>query len=142
LNELRASQCVAQSPLYRTTPVGGPPGQPDYLNAVAALDTTLSPDNLLIALQAIETAQGRIRTVQWGPRTLDLDLLLYDQLTRADPWLTLPHPRLHQRAFVLYPLHDIAPNLTIPGLGPLRDLMAHCPPLNIIRLDSPADPLP
>ena len=142
LIDLPACQYAAQSPLYRTAPVGGPPGQPDYINAVAALDTALTPDELLIALQAIETAQGRIRTVQWGPRTLDLDLLLYDQITRADPWLTLPHPRLHQRAFVLYPLHDIAPNLSIPGRGSLRDWLAQCPPQNIMRLDSPANPLP
>jgi 2-amino-4-hydroxy-6-hydroxymethyldihydropteridine diphosphokinase len=137
LGALPASALVVQSPLYRTTPVGGAPGQPDYLNAVAALDTALTPDHLLIALQAIETAQGRVRTVRWGPRTLDLDLLLYGQITRTDPRLTLPHPRLHQRAFVLYPLWDIAPLLTIPGQGSLAELLTHCPPLGVVRLDSP-----
>ncbi|CDH44956.1 MAG: 2-amino-4-hydroxy-6-hydroxymethyldihydropteridine diphosphokinase [Candidatus Competibacteraceae bacterium] len=136
LNAIPASRCVAQSPLYRTAAVGGPPNQPDYLNAVAALETALAPEDLLTALQAIETAQGRVRTVPWGPRTLDLDLLLYDQITRADPELTLPHPWLHQRAFVLYPLHDIAPMLMIPGRGPLTQWLAQCPPLNMARLDS------
>ncbi len=137
LNALPDSHCVTQSPLYRSAPVGGPPGQPDYLNAVVALDTLLAPERLLAALQAIETAQGRVRTVRWGPRTLDLDMLLYDQLTRDDPQLFLPHPRLHERAFVLYPLHDIAPMLMIPGHGPLVECLAHCPPLTLIRLDSP-----
>ncbi len=136
LNAIPASRCVAQSPLYRTAPVGGPPNQPDYINAVAALETALAPEELLTALQAIETAQGRVRTVHWGPRTLDLDLLLYDQITRADPKLTLPHPRLHQRAFVLYPLRDIAPMLMIPGRGPLTEWLEQCPPLNIARLDN------
>jgi len=136
LNGILASSCVAQSPLYRTAPVGGPPGQPDYINAVAALDTGLTPYQLLMALQTLELAQGRTRNVRWGARTLDLDLLLYDQLTSDDPRLTLPHPRLHERAFVLYPLRDIAPNLTIPGHGPLAELLARCPPQVIARLDS------
>lgn len=136
LNAIPACLCVAQSPLYRTAPVGGPPNQPDYINAVAALDTALAPEALLTALQAIETVQGRVRTAPWGPRTLDLDLLLYGELTRADSWLTLPHPRLHQRAFVLYPLHDIAPTLTIPGRGRLSECLAQCPPLTMARLDS------
>jgi 2-amino-4-hydroxy-6-hydroxymethyldihydropteridine diphosphokinase len=136
LSTLPAGRLVAQSPLYRSAPVGGPPGQPDYINAVAALDTTLNPDQLLAALRAIETGQGRVRAERWGPRTLDLDLLLYDRLVRDDPWLTLPHPRLHQRAFVLYPLYDIAPDLDIPGHGSLAALRAHCPLQTIARLDS------
>ncbi len=136
LTGILASGCVARSPLYRTAPVGGPPGQPDYINAVAALDTGLTPVQLLMVLQALELAQGRTRTARWGARTLDLDLLLYDQLTSDDPWLTLPHPRLHQRAFVLYPLYDIAPDLNIPGRGRLSELLANCPPQPITRLDS------
>ncbi|MDS4025966.1 MAG: 2-amino-4-hydroxy-6-hydroxymethyldihydropteridine diphosphokinase [Candidatus Contendobacter sp.] len=136
LNGILASGCVAQSPLYRTAPVGGPLGQGDYVNAVAALDTGLTPRQLLLALQTLEIAQGRARSVRWGARTLDLDLLLYDQLTSDDPRLTLPHPRLHERAFVLYPLRDIAPNLHIPGRGPLIELLARCPPQAIARLDS------
>ena len=136
LAELPASQLIACSPLYRSAPVGGPPDQPDYVNAVAALDTALDPDELLIALQAVEIQQGRTRTVRWGPRTLDLDVLLYGSLQRDDPWLTLPHPRLQERAFVLYPLYDIAPDLTLPGGGPLSEWLAHGPPLTLIRLDS------
>ena len=89
-----------------------------------------------MALQTLELAQGRTRSVRWEARTLDLDLLLYDQLTSTDPRLTLPHPRLHERAFVLYPLHDIAPNLRIPDQGPLIELLARCPPQAIVRLDS------
>jgi 2-amino-4-hydroxy-6-hydroxymethyldihydropteridine diphosphokinase len=136
LAALPACRRVAQSPLYRSAPVGGPPDQPDYINAVAALDTTLAPKSLLAALQALEEAQGRVRTERWGPRTLDLDLLLYDRLVSDDPLLTLPHPRLHQRAFVLYPLYDIAPDLAIPGRGPLAELLARCPARAITRLDS------
>lgn len=136
LAELPASQLIARSPLYRSAPVGGPPDQPDYCNAVAALDTALNPEELLTALQALEIQQGRVRTVRWGPRTLDLDVLLYGSLQRDDPWLTLPHPRLRERAFVLYPLYDIAPDLTIPGQGSLSELLGNCPPLPLIRLDS------
>lgn len=136
LAELPASQLIARSPLYRSAPVGGPPDQPDYCNAVVALDTALNPEELLIALQALEIQQGRVRTVRWGPRTLDLDVLLYGSLQRDDPWLTLPHPRLRERAFVLYPLYDIAPDLTIPGQGSLSELLGNCPPLPLIRLDS------
>lgn len=136
LSHLLASYCVAYSPLYRTTPLGGPTGQPDYINAVAALDTGLTPGQLLAVLQALELAQGRVRSVHWGPRTLDLDILLYDHLISDDPSLILPHPRLHERAFVLYPLYDIAPTLVIPGQGPLSKLLANCSPQGVIRLDS------
>jgi 2-amino-4-hydroxy-6-hydroxymethyldihydropteridine diphosphokinase len=129
LAELPASRLIAHSPLYRTAPVGGPAGQPDYVNAVAALDTALNPDELLAALQAIEIQQGRVRTVRWGPRTLDLDVLLYGSLQRDDLRLILPHPRLHERAFVLYPLYDLAPDLMIPGRGGLTELLRNCPPL-------------
>lgn len=136
LEHLPASICIARSPLYRSAPMGGPPDQPDYINAVAALDTHLTPAQLLVALQAIELAQGRIRTVRWGPRTLDLDLLLYDQHVSDDPQLTLPHPRLQERAFVLYPLYDIAPDLVIPRQGCLHALLANCPRNGLIRLDN------
>ncbi|MBE2295759.1 MAG: 2-amino-4-hydroxy-6-hydroxymethyldihydropteridine diphosphokinase [Phycisphaerales bacterium] len=136
LAQLPASRCVACSPLYRSEAVGGPPGQPDYLNAAAAVDTTLSPEALLTALQTIETAQGRVRTVRWGPRTLDLDLLLYDQLVLDGSRLILPHPRLHQRAFVVYPLYDIAPDLEIPGQGLLSELLKKFPQPALVRLDS------
>ena len=136
LADILATCCVARSPLYRTAPVGGPADQPDYVNAVVALDTGLTPKQLLMVLQALELAHGRNRTVRWGARTLDLDLLLYDQITSDDPWLTLPHPRLHERAFVLYPLYDIAPTLTIPGRGRLSELLANCSQQTVIRLDS------
>ncbi|MBL8250109.1 MAG: 2-amino-4-hydroxy-6-hydroxymethyldihydropteridine diphosphokinase [Candidatus Competibacter sp.] len=136
LGDILSSCCVARSPLYRSAPAGGPPGQPDYINAVAALDTGLTPGQLLAVLRAMELAQGRVRTVRWGPRTLDLDLLLYDQLVLDDPRLTLPHPRLHERAFVLYPLHDVAPSLISPGQGSLRDLRTNCSGQGLIRLDS------
>ena len=141
LANLPSSQLAARSPRYRTAPVGGPTDQPDYLNAVAALETALTPDALLAALQTIETAQGRVRAERWGPRTLDLDLLLYGSITRNDPRLTLPHPRLHQRAFVLYPLSDIEPELMIPGQGQLTALLENCPPRNIIRLDIKNEPV-
>lgn len=136
LSTMLSSCCVARSALYQSVPIGGPPDQPDYINAVAGLDTSLTPGQLLAVLQAFELAQGRCRTVRWGPRTLDLDLLLYDQLVTNEPRLTLPHPRLHERAFVLYPLYEIAPDLIIPGQGSLRDLRANCPQNGLIRLDS------
>lgn len=110
----------------------GPAGQPDYVNAVMAIDTVLEPHQLLTDLQAIETAQGRVRLGErWGPRTLDLDILLYgDQIMSTDR-LTVPHAGLAQREFVLYPLEEIAPGLIIPSLGPLRDLVEACPRRNL-----------
>lgn len=134
LAAIPATRLAAHSPLYRSDPVG-PPGQPDYLNAVARLDTELDADALLDALQAIEQAHHRQRTVHWGPRTLDLDLLLYGDAVIADARLTVPHPHLAERAFVLYPLADIAPDLDLPGLGPLAGLLAACPPNGLERLD-------
>lgn len=130
LDALPHTRQVARSPLYRSAPVG-PADQPDFINAVAALDTALDADNLLNALQAIEQAHGRVRTRRWGPRTLDLDLLLYDDLQRDDPHLCLPHPRLHERVFVLRPLYTVAPHLRIPGHGALADLLANCPSQDI-----------
>jgi len=125
LDAIPQSRGVARSPLYRSKPLG-PQDQPDYINAAAALETTLSADDLLRALQAIEAAHGRIRQQRWGPRTLDLDLLLYGDLVRQDSDLTLPHPRLHERAFVLGPLYAIAPGLVIPGRGAVRRLLRAC----------------
>jgi 2-amino-4-hydroxy-6-hydroxymethyldihydropteridine diphosphokinase len=110
------------SPSYATAPIGGPP-QPDYVNAVALIDTTLAPRALLARLQAIERRQHRRRdrtTPRNAPRTLDLDLLLYGARRIATPQLTVPHPRMHARAFVLKPLTDIAPAVTIPGRGLAR----------------------
>jgi 2-amino-4-hydroxy-6-hydroxymethyldihydropteridine diphosphokinase len=107
------------SPLYRTAPVDA--DGPAFVNAVVALDTPLAPEALLEVLQAIEQAHGRERPYRHAPRTLDLDLLLHGEARRDTPTLTLPHPRLHQRAFVLRPLLDLAPGLTVEGLGPLSD---------------------
>lgn len=112
---------VARSRLYGSRPMG-PADQPDYVNAVAGLLTSLPPLDLLHALQGFEAAQGRRRERRWGERTLDLDLLLYGTLRLETPELTLPHPGLAQRAFVLHPLADIAPDLAVPGAGRVADL--------------------
>jgi 2-amino-4-hydroxy-6-hydroxymethyldihydropteridine diphosphokinase len=121
---------LAVSPCYRSRalepPEGVPESQPDYINAVIAVATRLPPHWLLGRLQAIEKAQGRVRRHRWGPRTLDLDILLYAKRRLASPRLSLPHPELHKRAFVLYPLADIAPRLQIPGRGPLIRWLKQC----------------
>lgn len=114
----------------------GPQDQPDYINAVAELETMLPALRLLALLQEIENRQGRLRgPVRWGPRTLDLDLLIYGQERIVDPTLTVPHPGIAGRAFVLYPLAEIAPGLHIPGLGPLQGFLSRCPPAGLERLD-------
>ncbi|MDR3418390.1 MAG: 2-amino-4-hydroxy-6-hydroxymethyldihydropteridine diphosphokinase [Nevskia sp.] len=114
---------VAVSHFYRTAPLG-PPGQPDYCNAVCALDTGLTPEQLLDVLQRIEHAAGRQRGERWGPRLLDLDLLHVEGQTIRTPRLTLPHPELQRRAFVLVPLAEIAPAVEIPGQGRVGTLAA------------------
>lgn len=118
---------LRRSSLYRTPPLG-PPGQPDYVNATALLETDLTPLELLDALQGIERSRGRRRDGErWGPRTLDLDLLLFGSRIMAEARLSLPHPRMHRRAFVLVPLAEIAPaDLVLPGAGVLRDLLRDC----------------
>ena len=121
------------SSLYRTAPVGYA-AQPDFINAVCEVDTQLDARALMQALLAIEQAQGRRRDIPGGPRTLDLDLLLYGELVCHEPGLTLPHPRLHERAFVLYPLAELAPGLVIPGRGPVEDLLPGCRGQAIERL--------
>jgi 2-amino-4-hydroxy-6-hydroxymethyldihydropteridine diphosphokinase len=112
-----ATLVVASSPLYRTAPVGGPAGQPDYLNAVIELQTALPPNQLLTFCRQLEQSAGRRRTVRWGARTLDLDLLIVGDRVLSTPRLTLPHPRLHQRRFVLQPLCDLAAELIHPLFG-------------------------
>ena len=107
-------ELVAGSPIYRTRPIG-PLGQPDYANAVARVETTLTADALLDALHAVESEFGRVRDVRFGPRTLDLDLIWYEGEERADDRLTLPHPRAHEREFVLRPLADLDPELVLRG---------------------------
>lgn len=106
----------------------GPQDQPDYINAVMAIETQLPPLELLDGLQAIEAAHGRVRQGErWGPRTLDLDLLVYGDREIQSERLTVPHPGISLRRFVLLPLHDIEPHLEIPGLGSLESLLAACP---------------
>ncbi len=112
LGEVRAT-----SWLYRTRAVGGPPGQPDYLNAAVALDTSLSPQALMLALLGTEALSGRVRLDRWGPRVLDLDLIGYGERVLDTPRLTLPHPRAFERAFVLAPLADVAPGWRHPLSG-------------------------
>ena len=114
------------SSLYSSPPMG-PKNKPDYINAVMAIVTSLLPTELLHSLQTIENAQGRIRGEHWGSRTLDLDLLLYDHCQINLPDLIVPHKGLQERAFVLYPLQEIAPELSIPALGSIDDLVASCP---------------
>ncbi len=115
---------TATSSFYRTAPIES--SGPDYVNAVAAVETTLSAVDLLHALQAIENTHGRVRPagVVNAPRTLDLDLLLYGEDVIATPELTVPHPRMHERAFVLVPLLEIAPDASIPGRGAAKDFLA------------------
>ncbi|WP_050477375.1 2-amino-4-hydroxy-6-hydroxymethyldihydropteridine diphosphokinase [Herbaspirillum rhizosphaerae] len=122
LAQLPHTTLSAQSPLYRTAPVDA--GGDDYVNAVAQLITALTPHDLLKALQEIEQAHGRERPYRNAPRTLDLDILLYGDRTIADDVLTVPHPRMTQRAFVLIPLLDIDPAVVIPGVGAAQDLRA------------------
>ena len=115
--------CVAVSGVFRTAPVGGP-AQDDYLNAALLAESALPAPEILACCAAAETAAGRERTVRWGPRTLDVDIITCDAEISADPGLTLPHPRAHERAFVLAPWHDVDPGAVIPGRGRVADLLA------------------
>lgn len=112
----------AVSPVYRTAPVGGPP-QPDFLNAVVVGETALAPPDLLACIQRIESTHHRERTVHWGPRTLDIDLLTFGQETVDTSELQVPHPRAHERGFVLVPWNDVTPDAVVPGLGRVDDLL-------------------
>jgi 2-amino-4-hydroxy-6-hydroxymethyldihydropteridine diphosphokinase len=125
LGRLPQTRLLAQSSLYRSAPVGHA-DQPDFVNAVAMAETGLAPRELLDALHGIEQAHGRERAFRNAPRTLDLDLLLYDDASISEPGLDVPHPRMHERAFVLAPLTEIAPGCTIPGKGPAEDWLARC----------------
>jgi 2-amino-4-hydroxy-6-hydroxymethyldihydropteridine diphosphokinase len=133
LARLPESRLEATAPLYRSRAVG-PGTQPDYLNTVARLRTALAPPILLRELLALETARGRRRDQHWGPRTLDLDLLLYDEVRLADPELEIPHPRLAERNFVLMPLHDLDPDLVLPDGTSLAQLLARVDRTGIVRL--------
>lgn len=125
LASLPGTRLLARSSRYETAPLG-PAGQQDYLNAAAKLETTLAPRALLDACLSIEQTRGRIRAERWGPRTLDLDILLHGNTTSLDPHLTLPHPAMLNRAFVLAPLCDLAPELQLAG----RTLAQHLALLN------------
>lgn len=118
---LQGTMVLETSGLYRTAPVDAK--GPDYINAVACIDTSLDPQQLLAALQDIEQAHGRERPYRNAPRTLDLDLLLFGDQRIATESLTVPHPRMHERGFVLAPLAEIKPELVIPGIGPVRDYL-------------------
>ena len=105
------ARVVAVSPLYETAPLGGPPGQQDYLNIVVELDTDETPRELLELCRGLEAAAGRVRTERWGPRALDVDVLLVGELRVDEADLVVPHPRMHERRFVMAPLADLAPEL-------------------------------
>jgi 2-amino-4-hydroxy-6-hydroxymethyldihydropteridine diphosphokinase len=130
---LATTTLVARSALYASAPLDASGGE--YLNAVAHVRTALAPLDLLRALQAIESRHGRVRPFAGAPRTLDLDLLLYGDLVLASDELTLPHPRLHERAFVLVPLAEIAPGHIVPGRGRVVDLCAAVASQRVAKLD-------
>ncbi|HMA13092.1 MAG TPA: 2-amino-4-hydroxy-6-hydroxymethyldihydropteridine diphosphokinase [Steroidobacteraceae bacterium] len=130
---LPQTRVLARSSLYRSAPVGYL-AQPDFINAVVQVETALAPRALLDALLALEQAQGRTREFQNAPRTLDLDVLLYDDLQHHEHGLTVPHPHMHERAFVLLPLLEIAPDCVIPGVGQAQRAMAQCTDQQLQRL--------
>jgi len=127
LDVLPRTRLLARSHLYKSRPLG-PQDQPDYLNAVAMLSTELTPLELLQALRGLEEDHGRRRNQEsrWGARSLDLDILIYGDMRLVTSELTLPHPQMHVRSFVLYPLAELAPNLMIPGHGRVLDLRDRC----------------
>lgn len=125
---------VSVSSLFQSSPMG-PTDQPDFINAVCALETTLTPHQLLDVLQFIEQLHGRVRKRPWGERTLDLDILLYGNQTVDDERLQIPHPGIKERAFVLYPLAEIAPNVEIPNVGSLQEVLALCPQGDLQQVD-------
>ncbi|OUS09206.1 2-amino-4-hydroxy-6-hydroxymethyldihydropteridine diphosphokinase [Gammaproteobacteria bacterium 54_18_T64] len=131
--QLPGTQLIRCAPWYKSLAIG-PGSQPSYINTVVEIDTALQPRALLQALQQIETRQGRKRIVRWGPRTLDLDILLYAKRSLNSRQLQIPHPRLGERNFVLQPLADIAPELSLPDGTPLARLLANCSPAGIVRL--------
>jgi len=131
---LPGTRLLARSSLYLTPP-WGMLDQPPFINAAAHIDTALSPHQLLDALLVIERAAGRVRDGErWGPRTLDLDVLHVDGVNLSDDVLTLPHPRIRERAFVLLPLNDLAPDLQLPGQGKVADLLAALDTTGLERL--------
>ena len=126
---------AAMSSLYRSAPVGYL-DQPDFVNAVARIDTALGPRDLLEALLDIEKSFGRVRDFPNSPRTLDLDIVLYGETQVQEPGLTIPHPRMHERAFVMVPLGEIAPDAVVPRRGHVRDLMAGVDRSSLTKLET------
>jgi 2-amino-4-hydroxy-6-hydroxymethyldihydropteridine diphosphokinase len=133
--------CVRVSAIYQTEPVGGPE-QDDYLNAVLLATSTLPATEILGRCMAAEAAAGRVRTVRWGPRTLDVDVICYGDEISTDPRLMLPHPRAHERAFVLVPWLEVAPDAHLAGYGPVTSLPAASITRGIRRLGGPRLTLP
>jgi 2-amino-4-hydroxy-6-hydroxymethyldihydropteridine diphosphokinase len=130
------TRVVALSAIFETAPVGGP-AQPDFYNAVVLVDTTLAATDLLTLAHSLEAAAGRVRVEHWGPRTLDVDVLAYGDKRSGDPELTLPHPRAHERAFVVLPWLEIEPDGAIDGHGTLAELAAKLGTTGARRLDAP-----
>ena len=130
---LSDTRLCSVSSLYRSAPVGYLE-QPDFVNAVAGIETALAPRALLEALLEIERRYGRVRQFPNAPRTLDLDIVLYGDLEADEPGLTIPHPRMHERAFVLVPLAEIAPDCIVPGRGRVGDLLADVDVSSVVRL--------
>jgi 2-amino-4-hydroxy-6-hydroxymethyldihydropteridine diphosphokinase len=133
--------CHAVSAIYQTDPVGGPK-QEDYLNAVLLADSRLPAREILARCMAAEKAAGRVRTVRWGPRKLDVDIICYGDEISTDPDLTLPHPRAHERAFVLVPWLEVAPDACLPGYGPVARLPAAAATSTVRRLTTARLTLP
>jgi 2-amino-4-hydroxy-6-hydroxymethyldihydropteridine diphosphokinase len=133
IDKLPDTRMVARSSLYRSAPIGLL-DQPDFVNAVAKIETSLAPQVLLQALLHIEHQHGRERTIRNAPRTLDLDVLLYDDIQLNEPGLTIPHPQMHLRAFVLRPLLEIAPDCMIPGIGAVAMAARQCKDQQVERL--------
>ena len=133
LERLPRTLLVRRSSLYRSAPIGKP-DQPEFINAVAVLETELSPAELLEALLAIEAHHGRVRGEPNGPRTLDLDLLLFGDEVIHLPQLDVPHPRMHERAFVLRPLAEVDPEAVIPGQRPMRELLSMVTDQRVTRI--------
>jgi 2-amino-4-hydroxy-6-hydroxymethyldihydropteridine diphosphokinase len=123
----------AVSSVWVTEPVGGPEGQPPYLNAVGLAEVAFGPRTTLGLFHVVEEACGRVRDERWGPRTLDLDLILFDDVTSADPSLTLPHPRAYERGFVVQPWLEVDPDAALPGIGRLDQLPAARPEPGVRR---------
>lgn len=133
IGALPQTRVLAVSSFYRTAPVGFL-DQPDFVNAAVAVDTALAPRALLEGLAAVERAAGRERAFKDAPRLIDLDVLLYDERVVDEPGLAIPHPRLHERAFALAPLVEVAPDAVVPGHGRAADLLARCAGQKVARI--------